>query len=79
MSHTPHEIAEEFPEQVAVIAALKSSDAHFARLLEEYHALNREIHRAETGVTPTETLHENDMRKERLRLKDEIARRLQAA
>ena len=30
----------------AVLAALKQSDAHFARLCEEYHAVNRAIHRA---------------------------------
>lgn len=54
------------------ISALKSSDAHFARLMEEYHTVNRQIHAAETNVTPVSPAAETDMRKERARLKDEI-------
>ena len=41
MSHTPHELAEEFPDKVDVMSALKGSDAHFAKLSDEYHALKR--------------------------------------
>ncbi|MDG1067768.1 MAG: YdcH family protein [Sulfitobacter sp.] len=73
MSHTPHELVEEFPKQVAQIAALKLSDAHFAKLSEEYHTLNRTIHRAETDVEPTSDDNMQNMRRERLRLKDQIA------
>ncbi|MCV2880610.1 YdcH family protein [Actibacterium sp. XHP0104] len=79
MSHTPHELAEEFPDQAEAIHALKTSDSHFARLVEEYHEINRAIHRAETNVEPTEELHEVEMRKKRMALKDEIARALSAA
>lgn len=73
MSHTPHELAEEFPKQGAQIAALKLSDAHFAKLSEAYHTLNRAIHRAETDVEPTSDDNMQNMRRERLRLKDQIA------
>ena len=52
MSNTPHELAEEFPEHVAKMHDLKISDAHFAKLFEEYHEVNRAIHRAETNVEP---------------------------
>ena len=72
MSHTPHELAEEFPEYVAKMHELKSSDAHFARLADEYHDINRAVHRAETNVEPVEELAEVDMRKKRAALKDEI-------
>jgi uncharacterized protein YdcH (DUF465 family) len=72
MSHTPHELAEEFPEHVARMHDLKMSDAHFARLFDEYHEVNRAIHRAETLVEPMEELAEQEMRKTRMRLKDEI-------
>lgn len=72
MSHTPHELAEEFPEYAAKMSELKSSDAHFARLAEEYHELNRAVHRAETNVEPVEELAEVEMRKKRAALKDEI-------
>ncbi|WP_300519080.1 DUF465 domain-containing protein [Aliiroseovarius sp.] len=72
MSHTPHELLEEFPEHAKKMAALKESDAHFAKLYEDYHEVNRAVHRAETNVEPTDQFHEEDMRKQRARLKDEI-------
>lgn len=72
MSHTPHELAEEFPEHVDRIRDLKSSDGHFARLFDEYHEVNRAVHRAETKVEPTGDMHLEEMRKSRMRLKDEI-------
>jgi len=72
MSHTPHELAEEFPDKVEQMSALKQSDAHFARLADEYHEINRAVHRAETNVEPVEELAEVEMRKQRALLKDEI-------
>lgn len=76
MSHVPHEIAEDFPDHAAQIGALKQADARFARLLQQYHEVNRAIHRAETDVAPTDDLHMQRMRKERVQLKDVIAARL---
>ena len=76
MSHTPHELAEEFPDKVERIHELKISDQHFRKLLDEYHEINDAVHRAETDVEPTDDLHMTDMRKQRLALKDEIARML---
>mgnify|MGYP000309561965 CR=1 FL=1 len=73
MSHTPHELAEEFPEHVEKMSALKVSDAHFAKLFEAYHEVNRAVHRAETNVEPIEQLAEVEIRKKRSLLKDEIA------
>jgi len=72
MSHTPHELAEEFPQHVEKMSELKQSDAHFANLFDSYHELNRTIHRAETNVEPMETLAETDLRKQRAHLKDQI-------
>ncbi len=72
MSHTPHELAEEFPDKTDAMHALKESDAHFARLADEYHEVNRAVHRAETNVEPMEELAEVDLRKKRAALKDEI-------
>lgn len=73
MTHTPHELHEEFPDQAQRISELKSADAHFARLADDYHEINRAIHRAETDVEPTDDLHMAEMRKKRLHLKDQIA------
>ncbi|MDY6859393.1 MAG: YdcH family protein, partial [Pseudomonadota bacterium] len=51
---------------------------HFAKLVDEYHEVNRAIHRAETNVEPTDDFHDAEMRKTRLTLKDQIARLLAA-
>ncbi|WP_136442680.1 YdcH family protein [Pacificoceanicola onchidii] len=72
MSHTPHELAEEFPDKVDLMSSLKQSDAHFAKLADEYHEVNRQVHRAETNVEPMEQLAEETLRKQRAALKDEI-------
>lgn len=79
MSHTPHELPELFPDAVDAIHRLKLSDAHFARLAENHHRLNREIHRAETNVEPTDDLHLEALKKERLALLDEISEMLRKA
>ncbi len=79
MSHTPHELAEEFPQAVELMHKLKLDNAHFARLAEEYHDVNRAIHRAETLVEPVSDVHETEMRRKRMVLKDEIARILSDA
>jgi len=73
MTHTPHELAEEFPEFSQKIHDLKISDAHFTKLADEYHTVNRTIHRSETGVEPMGEHAETDLRKRRMVLKDEIA------
>ncbi len=73
LSHVPHELAEEFPNQVEQIHELKMSNAHFARLFDEYHVVNREIHRIETRVEPATDERSTDLRKKRMVLKDEIA------
>lgn len=78
MSHTPHELAEEFPEYLGRMHKLKESDAHFARLFEQYHEINRAVHRAETNVEPIEELAEVTLRKHRIALKDQIWRILSA-
>ena len=76
MSNTPHELPEEFPQLADKISELKQADAHFAKLAEEYQALNRAVHRAETLVEPVEELAEVEMRKKRAALKDELYRML---
>ncbi len=79
MSHTPHELSEDFPGQDARIHELKAENAHFAALAQKYHDLNRAVHRAESDVEPTDDLHMADLRKQRMALKDEIARLLAAS
>jgi hypothetical protein len=78
MSHTPHELAAEFPDHQQRIHDLKLSDAHFARLCDEYHEVNRAVHRAETRAEVVAESHEAALRRQRLTLKDQIAARLTA-
>ncbi len=79
MSHVPHELHEEFPEAADTLHQLKINDAHFSRLANEYHTLNREVHRIETNVAPAADEVLEDLKKKRLLLKDQIAAMLAAA
>ncbi len=72
MSHTPHELPEEFPQHVELMHTLRAADAHFVTLADEYHEVNRAVHRAETDVEPTSDDHLVDLRKQRMALKDQI-------
>ena len=72
MSHTPHELASDFPGHAERISTLRQTDAHFAKLVDAYHAINRDVHRAETDVEPVSDAHMADLRKRRMALKDEI-------
>ncbi|MEJ8473959.1 YdcH family protein [Roseibium algae] len=78
MSHVPHELHEEFPDAANALSALKQNDAHFAKLSDEYHLINREIHRIETDVEPASDDVLESLKKKRLSLKDEIAAMLAA-
>jgi uncharacterized protein len=73
MSHVPHELVEEFPAKKERIHELNQSDAHFSKLSEKYHDLNRQIHRVETNVEPADEGFEKQLRRQRLALMDEIA------
>jgi uncharacterized protein YdcH (DUF465 family) len=79
MSHTPHELAEEFPAEAEKMHQLKLNNAHFAKLFDEYHTVNRAVHRAETLVEPVDSAREAELRQRRLHLKDEIWALIQAA
>lgn len=72
MTNTPHELQDDFPGHAQVISTLKQVDTHFARMADQYHELNRKIHRAETNIEPMEDLAMIDLRKQRAALKDSI-------
>jgi len=72
MSHTPHELAEEFPDHTQAIHDLREKDVHFHKITDEYHDLNREIHRGESDVEPMDDLHMAELKKRRLAMLDEI-------
>ena len=74
MSNTPHTLDEEFPDMRERISALKTSDGHFARLAEEYHEVNRQVHRIETRVEPASDDVEEELKRRRVRLKTKSPR-----
>lgn len=73
MSHTPHELRDEFPDAVDVLHQLKTGNAHFATLADRYHDVNREIHRIESEVEAASDERAEALKKQRLALLDEIS------
>ena len=67
-----HDLHQEFPDYDKQFHELKLTDNHFRKLFDEYHEINNEIHRIETGAEATsdETLHQ--LRLKRVHLKDEL-------
>jgi len=79
MSVEHHDLIHEFPQLKEKIHELKVSDVHFRGLFDEYHRLTRSIEKMEDEVTPVATRTEEDAKKRRLHLKDELYRLLIAA
>ena len=79
MLHEKHDLIHELPEHKERIHELKMSDNHFSRLFDEYHELDHEIHRIETGVENTSDEYLEDRKKNRLLLKDEMYKMIKAA
>ncbi len=67
-----HDLIHEFPESKDTIHTLKMSDQHFARLFDEYHDLQHEVHRIETEVETTSDEYLDTQKKKRLLLKDQL-------
>lgn len=79
MTHVSHELHDEFPADAEILHKLKVSDAHFAKLAEHYHDLNREIHRIEAGIEAASDVRAEELKKERLSLLDEVSAMIAAA
>ncbi|MFC5300530.1 YdcH family protein [Azospira restricta] len=71
-----HILHEEFPEHRAAIQALQASHDQFARLCDEYHLVTQEVERLEEADVPVGDLTFEDMKKKRVKLKDELYRLL---
>ena len=79
MSVEHHDLIHEFPELKERIHELKVSDTEFRSLFDEYHTLTRSIEKMEDEVTPVSTRTEEEAKKRRLHLKDQLYRMLTAA
>ena len=78
MTNTPHELAADFPEFTDQIRQLKETDPRFSKLMDDYHQINRQVHRAETFVEPMSEDSETELRKQRAVLKDQLYRMMRA-
>ena len=67
-----HDLVHELPEHRDTIHRLKMENAHFARLFEEYHEVDHEVHRIETGTENTSDEYLESRKLKRLHLKDEL-------
>lgn len=77
MHNEQHDLVHELPEYKDKIHEMKINNAHFARLFDEYHALNRDVIRMEMDIEPTSDAHLTELKKQRLHLKDELLSMLQ--
>ena len=76
LSH--HPLVTEFPEYKDAIHKLKMAGGHFVVLIEKYEELDKHIYRIEDGSEPGEDAYVEQLKKERLALKDEILQILKA-
>ena len=68
-----HPLNREFPQQHDALRKLMQSDARFARLAEEYEALDKRIYEIEDGRSVADDLMLQGLKLQRVGLKDEIA------
>ena len=74
-----HDLVHELPEHRDTIHKLKTTNNHFARLFDEYHQVDHEVRRIETGIENTSDEYLEEHKKIRLSLKDELYRMIQQA
>jgi uncharacterized protein YdcH (DUF465 family) len=74
-----HDLVHELPEHKDAIRNLKMTNQHFARLFDEYHEVDHEVHRIETGIENTSDEYLEERKKVRLYLKDELFRMIKEA
>jgi uncharacterized protein YdcH (DUF465 family) len=67
-----HPLIEEFPDHADRIHELKGKNNHFKNLFEKYDELDHEIYRIESDSEPASDDTLNQLRSERVRLKDEL-------
>ena len=70
--HTPNELTKIFARDRELVTRLKQEDAHYARLADEYHEVNRQVHRIEAETEAASDERTEALKKKRLALLDEI-------
>jgi len=67
-----HDLHHEFPEFSDAIHKLKVSNHHFAKLFTEYHELTDRVEQLESQDVPVDDFTIEEMKKKRVKLKDEL-------
>jgi len=67
-----HDLIHEFPEMEKKISELRVSNAPFARLMEQYDTLDEQVRKIEELGTPVADETIEDLKKQRLLLKDKL-------
>jgi uncharacterized protein YdcH (DUF465 family) len=67
-----HSLVIELPEYRELIHQLKQQDGHFARLFAEYDVAEHAVHRIESGAEAASDERLEGLKKQRLKLKDEL-------
>lgn len=68
-----------FPEFRDLISKLKTEDAHFTRLFDRHNELDQQIKNMEARLEPASAVEIENLKKEKLKLKDELYVILKAA
>ncbi len=67
-----HDLIHELPEFKDKIHRLKMSNNHFLKMFNQYHEIDHEVHRIETGVENSADEYLDRCKKQRLNLKDKL-------
>lgn len=70
--HTPNELTEIFKRDRDLLTRLKRDMAHYAKLADQYHEINREVHRIEAQAEAASDERTDELKRARLALLDEI-------
>ncbi len=69
-----HSLLNDLPDHHHTIRHLKMNDSHFARLFDQYHELENEVHGIEEQNSAVSDEYIEALKQKRLQLKDELYR-----
>ena len=74
-----HDLINEFPEYKDAIEALRAKNGHFAKMFDDYQSITHQVENLEEDDMPVDDLVMEDLKKQRVVLKDELYRMLVAS
>ncbi len=74
-----HDLVHEFPQFKDKIHDLKTKNAHFAQLFDQYNDIDHEIRRIEQDIETPSDAYTEELKKKRVLLKDELFQMLKSA